>query len=296
MVETVWQDYGLNRSLAALGLPKSTWYYHQQERQTLSERYAEVKSRIEAIIQAHPEYGRKRIQVELREAYDIRLNHKVVGKLLRHWDLAQHRCVRQTAPSVLQDAIATAGAAANLVRRLDGDSLGGGDVLYTDFTQIAYQGGRRTAMLMPIIGHTSKYIFGWALQRTRDAHQALAAWADAKARLQSAGLAVGDSIMHHDQDSVYTSHQWADQLLRQDHVRLSYATNGAKSNPAMESFNGHFKGPLQSEFEAAPSLEALQAVIRKRVTDWNHERRHSALDYQTPATYIQHQLEDNGTK
>jgi putative transposase len=293
MVEEIWQEYGLNRSLAALGLPKSTWYYHQQAKQTLTERYAEVKPQIEAIIEEHAEYGRKRIQVELREAYDVRLNHKVIAKLLRHWDLAQHRCVRQTAPSALQQGIATAGSSANLVQSLE--CIGIGEVLYTDFTRIPYHGGRQTAILMPIIGHTSKGIFGWALRRSRSTEQALAAWANAKATLQGYGLPVERCIVHQDQDSVYTSNQWADQLLRQDDVRLSYATNGAKGNPAMESFNGHFKGPLTSEFHEATSLEALRGVIQDRVRYWNRERRHSSLDYQAPAAYLAEQGYDYAT-
>lgn len=293
MVEEVWQEYGLNRSLAALGLPKSTWYYHQQDKQTLTERYAEVKPQIEAIIEAHPEYGRKRIQVELREAYDIRLNHKVIGKLLQHWDLAQHRCVRQTAPSALQRGIAAAGSSANLVQSRE--HIGLGEVLYTDFTRIPYHDGTQTAILMPLIGHTSKYIFGWALRQRRSTAQALAAWRQAKTTLQQRDWSIAGLILHHDQDSVYTSNQWADQVLRQDQVRLSYATNGAKGNPAMESFNGHFKGPMTSEFHEATSLEALRGVIQDRVRYWNRERRHSSLDYQAPAAYLAEQGYDYAT-
>jgi hypothetical protein len=44
-------------------------------------------------------------------------------------------------------------------------------------------------------------------------------------------------IVHHDQDAVYTGDTWAGLLLLNDKVQLSYALDGAKDKPAMESFN-----------------------------------------------------------
>ncbi len=32
LVERTWETYGLNRALAAVDLPKSTWYYHRTQK------------------------------------------------------------------------------------------------------------------------------------------------------------------------------------------------------------------------------------------------------------------------
>ena len=40
LVEGVWETYGLAPALAAVELPKSTWYYHQNEKVSYEEKYA----------------------------------------------------------------------------------------------------------------------------------------------------------------------------------------------------------------------------------------------------------------
>ncbi len=44
----------------------------------------------------------------------------------------------------------------------------------------------------------------------------------------------------HDQDTVYTSYDWLRTLLIEQAV-VSYAERGARDNPWIESFWGHFK-------------------------------------------------------
>ena len=68
--------------------------------------------------------------------------------------------------------------------------------------------------------------------------------------------------------------------MLEDRVRLSYALNGAKDNPEMESFNGRFKGEGRSLFLDVQSLGELQAVVERCMRYDNTVRRHSSLDYQ----------------
>jgi len=49
-------------------------------------------------------------------------------------------------------------------------------------------------------------------------------------------------ILHQDQDSVYRGYRWLRKLLIEDKVVVSYCEHGAKDNPSMEPFWGHFKG------------------------------------------------------
>ncbi|MFO7743316.1 MAG: integrase core domain-containing protein, partial [Anaerolineae bacterium] len=91
---------------------------------------------------------------------------------------------------------------------------------------------------------------------------------------------------HHDRDSVFTGYRWTAQLLLEDGLQMSYALRGAKDNPEMESFNGHFKGEGHSLFLEARSMTDLKAVVAQRMDYYNTERRHSSIDYVPPLTYI----------
>lgn len=281
--------------LSALELPKSTWYYWGDEKESLEEKYASVRPLINDVIDEFPEYGRPRITQELQETHGLDINHKVVGKLLQKWDLAIHRAARDTSPSPVEEAIRRAGSDANLVKdRLEnGPPIELFDVLYTDFTTLPYAGGNRSAKLMPMIGHDSKLIMGWTLGHQRNRNVACEAWADAKPTIRRLDGSIEDMIVHQDQDSVYTSDRWVDQLLLEDHVQLSYSTNGAKGNTYMESFNGHFKGPIESMISEAKTMKELREVIRKRVEEWNQDRRHSSLGQIAPRTYIENQQADS---
>ena len=93
--------------------------------------------------------------------------------------------------------------------------------------------------------------------------------------------------MYHDQDSVYTSYRWVRSLLANDKVQLSYALNGAKDNPEIESFNGRFKTENRSLFMDAQNLNELHKIVEERIEYYNQERRHSSINYLSPAMYLQ---------
>ena len=75
-VREVKDEHGLTPALAAMELPRSTWYYHQQK-VSYAEKYAHLRPLLEQIAREHPEYGVRRTVVELREVYGQVVNHKV---------------------------------------------------------------------------------------------------------------------------------------------------------------------------------------------------------------------------
>ena len=294
LVETVKDTYGLNLALAVVGLPKSTWYYHQKHKVAYEEKYAYLLPILEDIARDHPEYGVPRIMPELRQEHNIDVNHKVVERLLGIWDLSILRSTHRPRPSSIQQAIAEAGGLANLVAQMGG--IGLFQVVYTDFTELVYADGRRKVILMPIIGHTSKMAFGWAVGESSDTVLALQAWEHAKETFQQLDIPYATMIMHHDRDSVYTGYEWTSQLLLKDRLRLSYALRGAKDNPEMESFNGRFKTEGHSLFLEAQSSDDLIAVVDDRMCYYNTERRHSSIGYVPPLTYIERMRSDLNTR
>ena len=234
LISSVKDEYGLAPALRALDLPRTTWYYHENQKISYEEKYAHVRPILEDILRDHPSYGIPRITPELADRYVRRINHKVIQELLHLWDLSMLRKAKKPRPSSIRQAILAAGARANLVKGMT--QIGLFEVSYTDFTEIRYANGYRKAHLTPIIGHACKMAYGWALGESADAVLALEAWNMAKQTFERLSISCEGMIMHHDQDSVYTGHMWTGQLLLRDKVRLSYALDGARDNTEMESF------------------------------------------------------------
>lgn len=285
LVASVWETHGLAPALAVVELPKSTWYYHRRQKVSYAEKYAHVRPLLETIAREHPAYGILRTTVELRERYDQVVNHKVVQRLLQLWDLALLRSARAPKPSRVRQVIMVAGQRANLVAQMT--QVGLFQVAYSDFTALRFADGRRKVYLMPIIGHTCKMAYGWAVGEQANTALALEAWEMAKATFHKHDIVYEGMVVHHDQDPVYTGYRWTGQLLLEDKVLLSYTLNGAQDNPEMESFNGRFKVEGHSLFLDARNVAELRAVVAERMHYYNSERRHSSIGYLSPLTYIE---------
>ena len=286
--------FPLRLVLRVIELPKTTWYYHQQHSGDYAAKYAHLRQPLETIAREHPEYGYRRTTVELRERLRAEINHKVVQQLQKCWDLPLLWRTHHPKPSGIRQVIASAGVRVNLLATLTAiECL---HVLHTDFTELVYANGRAKAHLIPLLDHTSKVVLGWALGERAITELALDAWHQAKENFAALPATWQGVIVHHDQDSVFTGYRWTSQLLLDDQVRLSYALNGARDNPEMESFNSRFKDENRSLFWDAESLDELRACVTARMKYYNTERRHSSLNYVAPMTYLkQHLRSRSGT-
>jgi transposase InsO family protein len=155
----------------------------------------------------------------------------------------------------------------------------------TAFTELVYAEGRSKAFLIPILDHTTKLVLGAAVGPRAITALALQAWKAANRRLGRLGLPIAGRIVHHDQDSVFTSYAWTARLLLDDGCRISFALGGAPDNPEMESFNGRFKVENRSLLLDAETLEDLTRVVRNRIDHYNRRRRHSSIGYRHPLDY-----------
>jgi putative transposase len=187
-------------------------------------------------------------------------------------------------PSGIRRVITEAGDRANLLARLK--DIGLFDVLYTDFTEIHYGATGQKAFLIPFLDHVSKLVLGWALGERAITDLALEAWAQARETLASFSLTPAGRIIHHDQDPVFTSYAWTRRLLIEDRCRVSYALQGARDNPRMESFFGRFKTENRSLLQDAMTLPELLQVVAGRIEHYNQVRRHSSIGYQAPLVYV----------
>jgi putative transposase len=126
----------------------------------------------------------------------------------------------------------------------------------------------------------------WSVGERSVTELALEAWARAKQALIKYGVDPSSIIVHHDQDPVFTSYCWTAQLLLNDCVRISYAFNGARDNPEMESFFSRFKTENKSLLLDAHTLEELKILVDERMAYHNGERRHSTIGYNAPKIYL----------
>jgi len=276
--------FELRAVLAVLSLARSTWYYHRDGPPAYEAKYRHLRKPLEAIAREFPEYGYRRVTTELREAYGERRNEKVVRRLHRLWDLPLLRGTRVPKPSGVRRAIRMAGSRVNLVEgRVTIEPLA---VFYTDFTELVYAGGRAKAYLIVILDHRTKLVLGEAVGERANTDLALQAWDRAVATLASLGQTPRGCIVHQDQDSVFTSYAWTGRLLLVDRCRISYALDGARDNPAMESFFGRFKTENRSLLQDAETLPALANVVAKRIAHYNQRRRHSSLGNRAPLDYL----------
>jgi hypothetical protein len=140
LVTAVQEAYGLGPALQALELPRSTWYYHQKEKVSYATKYAHLHPLLEKIARRHPEYGYRHTTIELRNTYRQIINHKVVRRLHRLWELALLRTTRAPRPSAIRQIITEAKGRANLIADLETIELF--QVAYTDFTELRYADGR----------------------------------------------------------------------------------------------------------------------------------------------------------
>ena len=285
LVREARERHGLAAALRAVGLARSTWYYHTRIRMTYAEKYAHLEAPLKAIAETHPEYGYRRATTELRETHGHHVNRKVVERLHRLWDLPLRRA-RLPGPSAIRRAIGAAGTRANLLSRRDKAEIGALEVLYTDFTERRFAGGVRKAWLIPLLDHAACYVPGFAVGERANSGLALDAWSAAQRTLTRYRSSFEGVIVHQDRDSVFTGYAWTGRLLGAG-VRLSYALRGPRDNSEMESFFGRFKVENRSLILDAESLEELRTIVRKRIRYYNRVRRHSSLGDRPPLTIIQ---------
>lgn len=285
LVEGVWEEHRLASALAAVELPKSTWYYHQRQKVGYEAKYGHLRPLLERIAREHPEYGYRRTTVELCDAYGLEVNHKVVQRLHRLWELPLLRSTRAPQPSGVRQALVASGERVNLVAQRG--QIGLFEVTYADFTELRFADGRQKAYLMPLVGHRCKMAYGWAVGERANTDLALAAWERAKETFRQLVVPCRGMILHHDRDPVYTGYGWTARLLLEDRVRLSYTLNGARDNPQMEAFISRFKAENRSLLLDAQDLTELAEVVDQRMWYYNGERRHSSIGYMSPLAYIE---------
>jgi len=273
----------LNTTLAAIGLPKSTWYYWKNRKVDYEEKYGYLREPLVDVLNENPMHGYRRVEPELK-ARGCPVGETVVQRVLGMWDLSLRRWVTKPKPPVPRKLLNRQGNGMNLAAGIeDPERL---QMLYTDFTEISYARGAKKAYLMPLLDHATKGVIGWSVRHRPNTELALEALSMAETALAEVGRTMKGRIIHHDQDSVYTGYRWLRVVLVNHRARVSYSENGAKGNTTMESFFGRFKTENQSLFYEAMNIWEPKRMIAQQIDYYNRRRRHSTLGNTAPMDYI----------
>lgn len=244
------------RACRLVGLSRSTLRYEPQQ----TEENAQLSARIVTLAQERRRFGYRRIHALLRRD-GVQINHKRVYRLYRDANLAVRRRKRRKGVAVPRQPLSLP------MRR--------NEVWSMDFVMDALANGRRIKTLAIVDDCTKEVIdlvtdFGIS-------GQYVTRILDRAARFRGYPKAIRT-----DQGPEFTGRA-LDQWAYEHGVQLKLIQPGKPTqNAYIESFNGKFRDECLNEHWFL-SLAHARAVIQTWRRDYNEQRPHSMLGYQTPA-------------
>lgn len=248
---------------------------------TRAVRDAEISAAIEQVWErSRRTYGAPRVHIELRLDHDILCGRKRVARLMRHAGLeGAHR--RRRRGLTRRDLAAL--PPADLVER-DFRPAGPDRLWVADITQ--QWTGEGWLYLATVIDAFSRRVVGWSM----------AAHLRTELVLDAFNMAVwnrrpGEGLVHHsDHGCQYTSLAFGRRLRETGIVGSMGKVGDCFDNAAAESFFATLKTELLSRRSWPTRAEATTAIFDYIEGFYNRRRRHSTLDYQSPADYEQHHV------
>jgi putative transposase len=218
-------------------------------------------------------YGSPRIQVDLLEQ-DIRVSRKRVIRLMQEDGLQararkRFKCTTRSDPDrpVAVNLLDRQFTAVTANERWVGDTseflIGESGKLY----------------LAAILDLFSRFVVGWAVSAVNDRYLTIKALDMAlKRRCPDSGL-----LHHSDQGSPYASEDYQ-AILATHGITCSMSRRGnCYDNAVMEAFFSTVKAELRERFDSRD--EATKELFEYVEVFYNQRRRHSTIDYQSPAVY-----------
>jgi putative transposase len=229
---------------------------------------------------SHRTYGAPRVQHELR-ATGVAVGTKRIARLMRNDDLVartRRRYVHTT------DAAHGHPLAPNLLDRVFGvcDATGRRAVNRAWVSDITYVPTREGWLfLAAVLDLGSRRVIGWAMRHTLEAELALSALQMAiDARRPRPGL-----IHHSDRGVQYACDAYR-AVLAKHGVRASMSRKGdCWDNAVAESFFATLEWELLMQNDFQTQNDARHAIFEYIERWYNPLRRHSTLDYMSPAGY-----------
>lgn len=273
---------GVVRICSLLGLAKGTYYAATHPHDRLREKYAEVKTHVDNIIQKHSSYGVRRIQAELANR-NVTIGRDTLGILLKLWGLSFKRKIKPRTTSMVERILALLRDRSNLLARMD--IAAPLQAVTSDITELWYAHGTQKCYLCVHKDVFGQAVYGWSLDKRMEATLVLDSFKRAIAYLKKkAGALPNGLVFHQDRGSQYTSYAYVDAVLSIG--TLSYSSPGTPTdNPGQESFFGRFKDEWRDEIAELRDVREVEHFVRQKIKYYNTQRLHTAIGYHTPLAF-----------
>lgn len=265
----------VKRSCELLEVSRSAFY----QRATPSLRETQDAELTALIVEIHEEsrqtYGAPRVHADLRDR-GIHVGKKRVARLMVQANLAG-RCRRSWHKTTLRDPEAKPTTIDHIKRDFavgDIDRRWCGDITYVP----TFEGW---LYLATVIDLGSRRVIGWAVAD----HLRTELVADALVMAHNTRKPTNTVVFHSDRGCQYTSTEFT-RLAERLNVTLSLGRKGeCWDNAVAESFFATLKGELIDRYYWPAKTSAKTAIFEFIESWYNLRRRHSTLDYLSPAEY-----------
>ncbi len=261
---------------SVLGVSPSGFYaWRTRPPNQWTQRRGQLRQQIRDIFaESRGTYGSPRVHAEL-VARGIPCCQKTVAKIMQR-DGLQATIRRKF--QITTDSNHTLPVAENLLDRKFAPSRPN-QVWVSDITAIPTAEG--WLYLVAVLDLFSRRTVGWSLGNKRTSDLVITALKMAlTARRPKPGL-----LHHSDRGSQYACHDFQNLLTSHGIVCSMSRKGNCWDNAVMESFFGTLSQELLQHHRFTTRAEAEQAVVEYIANFYNTRRRHSTLDYLTPAEY-----------
>lgn len=276
LVALIDQDHpvlSVSRQAELLGVNRQAYYYHptvNQAEQALLKAHMDA---VDAIYTAHPYYGSRRLQIELRDNHEIDIGRARIRTVMNLLGLE----AIYPKPNTSKTGVGTEHSVYPYLLRGVTASYPN-HIWGTDITYIKTQDG--FVYLVAFIDWYSRYVISWALSDTLEQAFVLAALREALCFVSDCGLQLPD-ISNSDKGSHFTSEAYTG-ILEKAGVAISMDGRGRCLD---NIFTERLWRTVKYEdvfLKSYQNLEEARLGLTEYFYFYNNKRKHQSLDYRTP--------------
>jgi putative transposase len=261
MIDTT-SKLSISRQCQLLKLPRSSYYY---EPKPVSDETLALMKAIDQLHLERPHMGSRQMRDRLRDK-GFEISRKKVQRLMRLMGILAIYPKPKTSLANKAHSVYPYLLKGIRIERPN-------QVWVSDITYLPMQRG--FCYLIAIMDLFSRKILSWRLSNTLDLGFCVAALEEA---LETYGK---PDIFNTDQGAQFTSEAFTT-ILKQNRIQISMDGKGRWiDNVFIERFWRSLKYE-EVYLRAYQSIPEAKAYISSYIHDYNHQRRHSSLDYQTP--------------
>jgi transposase InsO family protein/transposase-like protein len=276
LIDALRLTYALSDLLAALGLARSSYFYHRA-RIRFGDKYVEVRGMLADIFERNRRcYGYRRMLAALRRSR-VCISEKVVRRLMKQEDLVAATPKRRRYGSYLGEI---SPAAANLINR-DFHAVAPNQKWLTDITEFQIPAGK--VYLSPIIDCFDGLVVSWTVG-TRPDSELVNTMLDTA--IQTVAEGADRPIVHSDRGAHYRWPGWLSRMAAAGLVRSMSRKGCSPDNAACEGFFGRLKTEMfYSGNWQSTTVEKFMAALDSYIRWYNEKRIKISLGSRSPLEY-----------